>query len=398
MATGITIYYKNGTTNVVPQSDVSYWLSQGWSTSPPTTQASVTNTTSVPSSNTQPNTQGSSLVTIYKNGTSQSVPSYDLSYYTGQGWTTSQSTTQNQPQVSNAPRFPVGSGQLMVKGNQTITVNDSDVGYFSQNGWTSGGTRVDLYSDTSVTKPGQESSVNQQIPGTSGTQQGTGDIASLRDKLKGMGVDITGLDDTQVRYLGMLVDTQKLYAEQNKALVPQQLTSDEMNKYLEQARNEMAPFYKEQFDVAKNQLTQAAGVLSGEFNQQQAEQQQQFQQQQEANASQAAEAGLARSGIRQQAEQRLQSQQEGLVRSQRRSLQNQIYGLGSQIESAYGQQGAQVAQNAFSGLPAQYNPIGIQTGSVPNQETVAEKQRQAELAQAELAKRQTLINASYMTA
>lgn len=248
-----------------------------------------------------------------------------------------------------------------------------------------------------VAAPAAPSSANR----TQAVHQGV--IPSVdRQQLQTYGVDVSGLSDDQVKTLAMMKSVIDLNAQKNRDLVPKQLTTQEMNKFLEDARAELAPYYGEQFESAKRDLIQNTSYLTGEQQYQEQQLQQQFMDQQQQMAEQAAEAGLARSGLRQQAESKLQEQQKGLVLSNRRKLSQQAYQLGSGFEQAYGAQRLgqaglpQFSSQAFPmlGLGAQqipYTPQGIKLGQVGAAQTTSEQQRAQQLQLQELQKRQGLM-------
>lgn len=233
--------------------------------------------------------------------------------------------------------------------------------------------------------------------GTTGTGI-TGDPAAQRAALQAAGIDPNLLSDSQVSALYMMQTYTDLQAKNDKQIAPASLSQADMDQFLSQAKAEFGPYYAEQFDIAKNNLIQATGVLTGDNNYAEQQLATQFPQQNAAAAAQAAEAGLARSSIRQQAEQRLKEQQKGLVESGRRKAQSDIYQLGSTFEQTYGadklrQAGVpQLQSQGFSGLGIApttigYNPAGIKLGTMGAQQTTAELQEQQRLATLEASKR-----------
>src|SRR5574343_1302334 len=89
----VTIYYKNGTSNSVPSADLSYWLSQGWSQTKPSTSTTSTPTPTPTTSTTQ------KMATLYgPNGQKEAVVvgSSRASQLQSQGWGLT-------PQTSSTP-------------------------------------------------------------------------------------------------------------------------------------------------------------------------------------------------------------------------------------------------------------------------------------------------------
>ena len=86
----VTIYDKNGNANTVPQIDLSYWQSQGWSTTKPSSPAA-------------PAAQAGTVTIYDKNGNANTVPKIDLSYWQGQGWSTTKPVASESPSSPAAP-------------------------------------------------------------------------------------------------------------------------------------------------------------------------------------------------------------------------------------------------------------------------------------------------------
>ena len=126
MAVTFVNVYKNGLSKNVSSLDVSYWESQGWSTSPtPTSSSTPTSTPTTTTTKTSTPTSGSSptFVYVYKDGLSKNVSSLDVNYWTSKGWSTtkpststssptstsSQNTTTTTPVTANTNQPPAGS-------------------------------------------------------------------------------------------------------------------------------------------------------------------------------------------------------------------------------------------------------------------------------------------------
>lgn len=115
--------YKKGSVNQVPDSDLSYWLGQGWTTSPTASSTTApaattpkkTTTTSTPSQKSSPaptpTPQSSAGVTVYKGTSTNTVPPSDLSYWLSKGWSqtkpaSSAPATTPAPVTAPAPKTP----------------------------------------------------------------------------------------------------------------------------------------------------------------------------------------------------------------------------------------------------------------------------------------------------
>jgi len=228
--------------------------------------------------------------------------------------------------------------------------------------------------------------VTQGQAGTTGAAQST----DYRSKLQAMGVDVSQMSDTQVQWLGMMSDYQDTQAAKDKSIAPPSLSAQDMQSYLDQAHKELDPYNQYQFNLAKDQFMSSAAAFTQDFSYQQVQQEQANKVAQEQAAQQAAEAGLAQSGIRKLAEERMQTQQQGLVQSNLRSAQQTATSSGRSFESMYGQQGASVAQQAYAGTPYAYAPFGTPAGYGSAEQTQQQNiiNRQSQLVQDALAGRQ----------
>lgn len=208
--------------------------------------------------------------------------------------------------------------------------------------------------------------------------------------LQGMGIDTANLTPEQIQSLGAMASIVQGNAERDKQIAPPTQSAQAWDSFMAQAASEMDPYYQELFDTARQDLTQAMGVLTGEWTQQEADWRRNFENQRLQQAEQAAEANIARSGIRNRAEEQLTDQQRGIVQSGRRQAQNTLYGLGSVFERQFGLPGLAAAGNpmlAAQGMseigvnPTQmgYMPLGIELGNVGRQRKTDLTQRAQEL-------------------
>jgi hypothetical protein len=183
------------------------------------------------------------------------------------------------------------------------------------------------------------------------------DTATARQKLAAKyGADVVNqLDDNQVKYLGMGLQASELIAANDQKLNLADTTTKSMEAFLTSAAAYIDPRYQDQWNIDKTEAlnTYAQITNDAEYLRQTTEASQK--QEQENLQAQIAEAGLARSGLRRKAEEQLKTQQQGVVSSQRRQLQQKITDLGLAMEKAYGAKGASV-------IPG-YTPIGIKYGS-----------------------------------
>lgn len=245
--------------------------------------------------------------------------------------------------------------------------------------------------------------------GTSGGGTGTGtttpmDASQYRAKLEAAGIPLDGLDDKQIQTLGMMQQVMQKKAENDQAILPKSLSQADLDSYMATAKDQLDPFYKEQFDLFKNDLLQNVSYLTGETQDEAATREQQFKQQRDQLQQQYTDLGMARSGIRNEAEKQLQANQQGVITSSRRALQQKIYQLGSQLEKTYGAKGNDLQPKIESpgsevtGVGAStisYQPVGVNYATADQTQKAAEIARQTALATQEAAKRGFIQNGSY---
>lgn len=169
--------------------------------------------------------------------------------------------------------------------------------------------------------------------------------AGSRAFVEGATKTIQGLYDTGSANVALNAETYQ------KALVAAQNDPDIQAKY------------GDALTVAKENITRNLSYLNAEFNQQDAltrmEQEKAAKQLTETEAA----AGRAYSGFRQQAEQQLSQQQQGVIESSKRTLQQSIQGQVSPFEQTYGTSALSSLGSLTAGGQA-YKPIGGLTGSV----------------------------------
>ncbi len=122
--------------------------------------------------------------------------------------------------------------------------------------------------------------------------------------------------------------------------------------------------YGEGLKVASQNLQTNLGLITGQFTQEQAKQQRDMLQQQKDLAEQEAAAGRAYSGFRKQAEDRLAADQNDIIQSSRRQLQQSLQSTVAPFESRFGSDQLQKTlgtQNPGVQGAALYNPYtGLQ--------------------------------------
>jgi len=255
------------------------------------------------------------------------------------------------------------------------------------------------------TSPITSGGVTGGASGAGGTTSSTGAVPMSLDQMKtnlqGIGIDISGLSDQQIQTLGAMNQVMVANADKNKNIGPASLSPQDVQSFLDQAKANIDPYYQELLKQGTQDINQASAQLSGNWNQTQTEQAKQFAEQQKAASEQFAAAGLAKSGIRQQAEARLKEQQSGVVKSQRSQLQNQLYSLGSQFERTYGSQALAGVNPNITGPNAagtQYQALGGMMGTNVKDETTNVQTAATGMQQTEIAKRNMLSGFTPATA
>lgn len=120
--------------------------------------------------------------------------------------------------------------------------------------------------------------------------------------------------------------------------LPEVLDDKEMNKLWKEAEKDpvIQKEFGDEMNVAKDYLNKNIDLISAEFKSLTEDQQREYidakKQTQEAQAA----IGTAYSGFRKQAEEKLGTQQSGIVESSRRQLQQQLNQIGQQFEQRFG--------------------------------------------------------------
>ncbi len=154
-------------------------------------------------------------------------------------------------------------------------------------------------------------------------------------------------------------------AAQGKSVNPDlQLTPETINKFMDQAKTELAPWHAQQIGQAQSDLQNELKYNAAEQQQTRNSQDATYQQNQEQTAASAADRGLADSGIRALAESRLKDQYSGIVESSRRRFEQQQRAAGIGAERSLGS----ANMPSLAGIPAvegvAYQPQGGVTGTL----------------------------------
>jgi hypothetical protein len=94
--------------------------------------------------------------------------------------------------------------------------------------------------------------------------------------------------------------------------------------------------YGEELITSTQNLQQNIGLLTGQYTEDQVKQMRDFEDQKKALAEQYAAAGMANSGFRQKAKQNLEADQNNIISSSRRQLQQNLTGITAPFEQRFG--------------------------------------------------------------
>src|SRR3990167_244324 len=246
-------------------------------------------------------------------------------------------------------------------------------------------------------KPGQTVSMQQATTGnsgttgTTGTTGGAGTGGATGGSTGGTGTS-PSLTNEQMRanlaailppeVIAMIPDDQLASFSAISDSFKQQFTQGTVNadiqaKDLQDAINSIANDVEFKAKYGDNLALSTANFqntlqdLQFQTGQLQTQQQQQFGDQQKALAEQKAAMGQSYSGFREQAKERLASDQSGIIESTRQQLKNKITGLGQDWESQFGSSAALTTsvdyKNPLTGQvdTTAYKPLGNIFGTIP---------------------------------
>ena len=214
-----------------------------------------------------------------------------------------------------------------------------------------------------------------QISGSGGGTGGTG---------TGLGGGGTGdpAQDALLQQFQTMINNQ--IAEGNQLNPALNIDQNTINRFLEQAKREVAPFYKQQIDTIKEDVVNTAGILSRQYESEVAGEEAQFQQnlggfrEQQAGAGTAFSGGRATQELGQQAGQnRALSGLSDLYANRFRELgrgAEEKIGAGNvsyQLPSLQRRQASLAGAGGFQGAGSVggYTPGSFQLGAIPMQET-----------------------------
>jgi hypothetical protein len=220
------------------------------------------------------------------------------------------------------------------------------------------------------------------------------DAKTSRDYLAKIGVDTSSMDDTQVKSLAFMGWYQDYQNKNNKPIMPPPTTQAEMDQFMTQAQQELAPTYANDLNIARKDIEYGLSQFIPQVQDASAARMATVQQEKEQLASDMAEAGLTYSDIRKRAEAQLGERQGRLIRSEASQYAQRMREGAAQYEKTYGPQELsklQIPSLSYAGIkiqpPALYGvPAGFGTQQVAQK--TAEIGRQGDLIQAQQQKRQ----------
>lgn len=217
---------------------------------------------------------------------------------------------------------------------QAQQVPDYDLNYYQSQGWTQG----------TPPDPTQQKSTSQ-----------------IAQELQAAGIDTTGLDETQIAWLGMMSDYQKLQASNDKNIAPPSYSPQDLERYMAQAAQELGPSYQQAMKMNAADLRNTIATTTGDAQYATQLHEQQATQAQKDLAKQMSDAGLTFSGIRKQSQDVLKSQEKGLVRSEASKVAQNLRDLASNYQRTYGTQA--LSELKIPGLS--YAGVNVQPPSAP---------------------------------
>jgi hypothetical protein len=242
--------------------------------------------------------------------------------------------------------------------------------------------------------------VDQQYPLSGNVNQAPKEAAATQDKTTTGATTTTGDTATPPVASGIpdnlwssLSDGQKALFEGMTTEAQQQwlagqldfsINQDNLNKALARAQSDpdIAAKYGDALISDQANVARSLQYIGAEYVQQRALTATQQEQDRIKLAETEAEAGRAYSGFREQAKQRLASEQSGVIESSRRTLQQQLEQAGQSLEKTYGTAG--LGQFGTIGAGGEtYTPMGGITGSIAAQKQADILSKQAQIANLE---------------
>ncbi len=204
------------------------------------------------------------------------------------------------------------------------------------------------------------------------------------------GIDVSGFTADQQKALEDLYNNTKTDVAAVSNPVPlsnekilEKLLQPSTTDFLGQAKGEYAPYYTQQKEQYAKDFEEALKFETEQRKQAQVQEQLEKQIALENQAAQSAEGGLAFSGIRQKAEQRIKDQAQNIATSSRRAFEYQSGARGRQAENVLGSEYLKGLTLPAIGGASVFTPQGGVTGSLQREQMTAEQTRSAELAKQE---------------
>lgn len=217
----------------------------------------------------------------------------------------------------------------------------------------------------------------------------TGPTSSILD---GAGINYNGLTESEIKaaeeaYLA----SQNSSTLQDKIFNMQAITDEDVQYFLETAAKEQDPYYSQIFGRAAEDFTRSLDFLAQEREAQIAREKLDAAVALETQQEQAAEAGLATSGIRGKAEQRLADQAQDIAMSSRRKFEYDTTNYGRGVEDYIGSERVSALKLPEIGGASIYDPAGGIKGSLEREQATNIQTRAGELEADEIARRQEVL-------
>ena len=284
-------------------------------------------------------------------------------------------------EISPAPAG--GKGALGRMGEPIVARQETD-GTYSIIGSTSGKILESGLADASAANRKMTELQSGAVPDAIGAFAGrVGSAAGETPKssvLDSAGVNYTGLGADQVKQVeASFLASQNDPTLQEKIINNLDITDEDIKGFLETAKSEYSPYYQQQFGRGAEDFTKSLEFAAVQRQDQMTQEALQKQLALEQEQVGMAEAGLATSGIRKKAEERLAEQARNIATSSRRAFEYDVTKAGRSAEDILGSATVAGLQLPTLGGTSVYTPAGDIRGSMERERTTAEQTRAAEL-------------------
>ena len=194
------------------------------------------------------------------------------------------------------------------------------------------------------------------------------------------GINYAGLTDEEIKN----VEAAYMAAQNDPGLLEKlindlEITDDDIESFLDTAKTEYGDYYGQQFGRGSEDFQKSLEFAAEERKTQLAQEELNKQLALESEQSGMAEAGLATSGIRQKAEERLAQQAQDIATSSRRGFEYDIFKAGRNAEDILGSKTVAGLTLPELGGASIYNPAGNIKGTLEAEQTTNEQLEAARL-------------------